>query len=329
MKESLQNSRIWDFISTRRKNRQGKNSTIVSVIIALVVLCAFWSLVTPYFLTVTNFKNIVQFVAANGVMAAGLTVTLLTGCMDLSQMPLMALCGMVVGMLSQNGISGIALFLIAMGTGAIGGVLNSVNVTILKIAPFIATLGSQLLFRSIAFMTTDGVYLTVKDEMIRQISKGSFLGLPIILWIMAVVYVGFWFLLKYTHYGRNVYTSGGNPVAAYLSGISVTKIRFIAYMVSGACCGLASILYITQSNVALNNAGTGAEMDIMAAVILGGISLGGGSGSVINTLLGVIMLGVIANGMSLLGIPPYFQILIKGLLLLAAVVLDSFRNRSK
>lgn len=306
-----------------------EHMAVGSVAIALLLLCAIWALITPYFLTMANLRSLGIYIASTGIMAAGLTVTLLTGAIDLSQIPLMALCGMVVGIANQSGVHGFALVLIAIVMGTLGGLVNAFTTCILGIIPFIATLGSQLVFRAIAYIATDGVYLSISDNLISAMTRIDFLGLPVMVWIMVAVYVVVWFILKYTQYGRNLFSVGGSPTAAYLSGINVKRTQFIAYMVSGACCGLASILYVAQANVALNNAGSGSEMDIMTAAILGGISLAGGQGSVVNTLLGVLLLGVIANGMSLLSITPYYQMLIKGIILLAAVYLDILRNKKK
>jgi ribose/xylose/arabinose/galactoside ABC-type transport system permease subunit len=147
------------------------------------------------------------------------------------------------------------------------------------------------------------------------------------LYIIVIVYAIFWFFLKYTQYGRNVYSAGGSSVAAYLSGINVKRVQMFTFVISSACCGLASYLYVCQGRIALNSAGTGSEMDIMAGVILGGISFAGGSGSVVNSLLGILLLGVIANGMGLLGITPYYQMMIKGIVLLVAVLLEILRKK--
>lgn len=301
-----------------------------SVLFALIIMCIVWSIISPYFLTVGNFRSIFIYIGATGIMAAGLTCTLLTGSMDLSQMPLMAFSGMMIGIANNwYGIHGIWLVLIGIIAGACGGLLNAFTVTILGIVPFIATLGSQLVFRALAFISTDGVYLSVNDDLVRAMTKKNFLGMPIMFWIMMAVFILFWFILKYTQYGRNLYSVGGSQQTAYLSGINVRKTRFIAYVISGACCGLAAFMFVAQGNTALNNAGTGSEMDIMSGVIVGGISLGGGMGSVINTLLGIALLGVITNGMGLVGLTPYYQMLVKGLILVGAVLLDMVRTKGK
>lgn len=304
-----------------------QNMSVGSVFAAIVVICIIWSVMTPYFFTASNFVNICIYVAANGIMAAGLTVTLLLGGLDLSQMSMMALSGMVVAIGYQRGMSGLGLIVIAVIIGIICGAFNGILITFMGINPFIATLGTQLVFRGLAFIATNGNYVSIKDSVIRFIGFESILGLPTMFWIMMTVYIILGLLLKYTQYGRNVYSVGGSRIAARLSGISVRKVEMTSYIISGLCCGIASILYIAQGSVALNNAGTGSEMDIMTAAILGGLSMSGGKGSVVNTFAGVVLLSIIANGMSLLSISSYYQMLIKGLILISAVFIDRIREQ--
>lgn len=173
------------------------------------------------------------------------------------------------------------------------------------------------------------MYVTIKDSMIRQIGYGEFLGLPVMLYIMVIVFIISWFILKYTQFGRNLYSCGSSAQAAHLSGINVKRTKVFAFIASGICCGIAGVVYTAQTGVALNNAGTGAEMDVMAAVIIGGMSLSGGQGNIINTVLGVILMSVVANGMGLLGLDPYFQMLFKGVILIGAIFIDTLRNGSK
>ena len=315
------------------KNRSLKqiltNGNIGSVLFALIGLCILWSILTPYFFTWSNFKNLAIYSSYTGIMACGLSMVLLTGSIDLSQMPLMALCGMMMAVSFRMGVSGIGLFAVAILTGTLCGVINAVIVNVLNIIPFVATLGTQLIFRACSFLLTDGVYVTIKDSMIRTIGYGEWLGLPIMLYIMAVVFVISWFILKYTQYGRNLYSCGSSAQAAHLSGINVKKTKILAFISSGICCGVAGVVYTAQTGVALNNAGTGAEMDVMAAVIIGGMSMAGGQGNIINTLLGVILMSVVANGMGLLGLNPYFQMLFKGIILIGAIFIDTLRHRSE
>jgi len=303
-----------------------KDASFTSIFLALILISIVWSILTPFYFTAANFKNILVYISANGIMAAGLTVTLVLGGLDLSQMSLMALAGMVAAIGYEAGLRGPVLFLIAILVGIIGGAINGILVTYMGINPFIATLATQLAFRGLAFIVTNGRYITITDPMIRFIGFKSVLGLPSMFWIMLTVYIAIGFIMKFTQYGRNIYSVGGNRVASRLSGISVKKVTILSFVISGLTAGIASILYIAQGSVALNNAGTGNEMDIMTAAILGGLSLAGGKGTVLNTFMGVVLLSVIANGMGLLSISSYYQMLIKGLILIVAVFIDHLRE---
>jgi ribose transport system permease protein len=298
-----------------------------SVIIAIVILSAIWLVTSPYFLTMTNFRNIGVYMSAAGIIAAGVTVSMLLGGLDLSQMAIMAFSGIVVGVAFTAGVRGPVLMLIAILTGLIGGLCNGCIMNFLGIDPIITTLGTQLIFRSLAFMISDGNMITVRDDFIIWIGRGRILGIPVMLWFMVVVYVIIGIVLKYTKFGRNVISVGGSPEASYLSGINVKKTRAIAFMISGSCAGLSTLLYIAQGYVAQPNQGSGAEMDCIAAVVIGGLSIKGGRGSVIGTLLGMLFFSILANGMGLLSMDSYAQILVKGVVLLAAVYIDIARSK--
>jgi ribose transport system permease protein len=303
-----------------------KGGSVGTILSAIILMSIIWGVLSPYYFTPSNIRNIGTYVAANGIMAAGLTITLVMGGLDLSQISLMALCGMVAGIGYQSGMSGPLLLLIAACVGILGGAFNGMLITFMGINPFIATLGTQLVYRGLAFIITNGHYITVHGPMIQTIGTGSFLQVPIMFWIMLVVYLLIGFVMKYTLYGRDIYSIGGNEQAAHLCGIAVPTVKMISYTISGLSAGIAAILYIAQGSVALNNAGTGSEMDVMTAAILGGLSLTGGKGTVLNTFMGVVLLSVIANGMSLLSIGSYYQMLIKGLILIIAVFLDVLRE---
>ena len=303
-----------------------KGGSVGTILSAIILMSIIWGVLSPYYFTPSNIRNIGTYVAANGIMAGGLTITLVMGGLDLSQISLMALCGMVAGIGYQSGMSGPLLLLIAACVGILGGAFNGMLITFMGINPFIATLGTQLVYRGLAFIITNGHYITVHGPMIQTIGSGSFLQVPIMFWIMLVVYLLIGFVMKYTLYGRDIYSIGGNEQAAHLCGIAVPTVKMISYTISGLSAGIAAILYIAQGSVALNNAGTGSEMDVMTAAILGGLSLTGGKGTVLNTFMGVVLLSVIANGMSLLSIGSYYQMLIKGLILIIAVFLDVLRE---
>lgn len=183
-----------------------KNASFTSIFVALILISIVWSVLTPYYLTLSNFKNICVYVSANGIMAAGLTITLVLGGLDLSQISLMALSGMAAAIGYEHGLRGITLLLVAMLVGIVGGMINGCLITYMGINPFIATLATQLAFRGMAFIVTDGRYISINDTMVRFIGFNSIFGLPSMFWIMILVYLIIGFVMKYTQYGRNIYS---------------------------------------------------------------------------------------------------------------------------
>lgn len=299
-----------------------------SVLIAVVALSIVWSISSPYFLTAANMKNIGVYMSASGIIAAGVTVSMLLGGLDLSQMAIMAFSGIIVGVAHRAGVGGPMLMVVAIGVGVLGGVFNGLIMNYLHIDPIITTLGTQLIFRALAYVISQGNMIQVNDAFIKWIGRGKIIGIPVTMILMIIVYIIIGVVLKYTRFGRNVISVGGSYEAAYLSGINVKKTRAIAFMISGACAGLATLLYIAQGYVAQPNQGSGADMDCIAAVIIGGLSVKGGKGNVFGTLLGMLFFAILANGMGLLSMNNYAQQLVKGLLLLTAVYIDIVRNKS-
>ncbi|NLV62629.1 MAG: ABC transporter permease [Clostridiaceae bacterium] len=298
----------------------------ISILCGLIILCAILSIASPYFLQVQNFLNIGVYISVAGTMAAGLTVVMLMGCMDLSQYSVMAAIGMMVAILLNNGVNAILCIFIAIATGACVGCLNAFAVTKMNIVPMIATIATQLMARAVAFLSTGGKYLNIKNAVFKTIGFGDFLGVPILIWVLIIFNVSLAFILKNTSFGRKVYAVGGNPTACKLSGINVNKMRLVGYIISGASAGIASILSISQVSAALPTAGSGQEMDCVAAVFLGGLSLGGGKGRIVGTFIGVTLIAVLMNGMTLLSLDAYYQIFLKGFVLLLAVYLDQVRQ---
>lgn len=298
-----------------------------SVLIAIVALSIVWSVSSPYFLTAANMKNIGVYMSASGIIAAGVTVSMLLGGLDLSQMSIMAFSGIIVGVAYNSGVHGPALLIVAICVGVFGGIFNGLIMNYLHIDPIITTLGTQLVFRALAYIVSNGNMITINDSFIKWVGRGKLVGIPVTMVFMIVVYIIVGIVLKYTRFGRNVISVGGSQEAAFLSGINVKKTRAIAFMISGACAGLATILYISQGYVAQPNQGSGADMDCIAAVIIGGLSVAGGKGNIFGTLLGMLFFAILANGMGLLSMNSYAQQLVKGLLLLTAVYIDIARNK--
>lgn len=312
-------------ISTIR-SWSNQSSSQISIFAALVVLAIAFSFLSPYFLTSANWKSILVYCSYTGVMAAGLSVVIMQGGIDLSQVSSMAFNIMVAALALNSGMNIGLVLLIVISTSALIGLINGCLVTYGKINPLIATLGMQMILRALAFILTDGAYISTDNDVLRFIGKGNVLGTPVLLIITAVVYIVISIVMKYTQFGRNVYVVGGNPLASYYSGINIAKVRIFSYIISGITAGIAAIMLLSMTSVALPNVGTGSDMDIIVAAVLGGISMSGGKGNVLGVLFGVLLLAVLANGMTLLSINTYMQAVLKGMILILAIYLDSARS---
>lgn len=296
-----------------------------SIGIALLLLCIVLSILSPYFLKMRNFMNVLSYVSISGVMSAGLTVVMLMGCMDLSQYSVMAMIGMYLGIMLEHGVNPYVTIVCALVFGAAAGCINAFMVTKMQVPPMIATIGSQLVARSVAYLSTNGSYLMINNPVYYTIGNDSLLGIPYLVWVLLIVYAVVIYMLNSTAFGRKIFAVGGNAQACALSGISVDKMKTVGYIISGLCAGLAAVLCTSQVSAAYPTAGSGQEMDCSAAVYLGGLAVGGGKGSAIGTFIGVTMIAVLLNGMTLLGVNPYYQVMLKGLVLVLAIYIDRVR----
>ena len=307
---------------TIRKLMKGNISTVI----ALIVLCLIFGIASPYFFTFTNVMNIGSYASIMGTMASGLTVAMLLGGLDVSQYALSAFCGMIMGMLYEKGVNPYLTMLLVILVGALGGCLNAFIITKMHVNPIICTMGTQFIFRGGAYLLTDGRYIRITGEPVYSfIGSGKILGIPFCLIVMAVIYVVIWYVLKYTTYGRQVFAVGGNPKVAQLAGIDTAKIRFISHILAAVTAALGGIITVSQTAAAMAKHGAGNDMDGIAAVILGGSGVGG-KGQVTGTLFGILLLSVLVNGMTLLNVQAYWQQVIKGMVLIFAVFVDSLRG---
>ena len=308
--------------STLRKLMKGNISTVI----ALIVLCVIFGIASPYFFTFTNVMNIGSYASIMGTMASGLTVAMLLGGLDVSQYALSAFCGMIMGMLYEKGVNPYLTMLLVILVGALGGCLNAFIITQMHVNPIICTMGTQFIFRGGAYLLTDGRYIRITGEPVYSfIGSGKILGIPFCLIVMAIIYVVIWYVLKYTTYGRQVFAVGGNPKVAQLAGIDTAKIRFISHILAAITAALGGIITVSQTAAAMAKHGAGNDMDGIAAVILGGSSVGG-KGQVTGTLFGILLLSVLVNGMTLLNVQAYWQQVIKGAVLIFAIFVDSLRG---
>jgi ribose transport system permease protein len=303
--------------------------TQISLLGAIILLSIVFSIASPYFFTIKNLVNVGHYMSIMGMLAAGCTVALIIGALDVSQYSNLALTGVFCIMLDRAGVPVGVIFLFALVVGSLFGALNGFIVTVLKINPIIGTIASGMIMRGITYMITEGKSLSVtpeRSDIYYALGRGTFLGIPITLIIMLVVYLIIFIILKYTPFGRQIFAVGGNSEAAYLAGINLKKTRFGALILAGATAGIGGFFLLAQIGAMQPNTGEASLMDVIAAVLLGGLSLSGGKGKLTGTILGVIILVIIQNGMTLLGIQAFWQMMVRGGIVIVAVFIDVLRG---
>jgi len=298
------------------------------ILIAFFAICVIISILSPVFLAPNNIINVIRQTSIYGIIAVGMTFVILTGGIDLSVGSILAVSGAVCAGLIHAQLPVAAVIAAALGVGIAFGVFNGLFITLGKITPFVVTLGMMGIARGITLIYTNGYPISGLPEDFRFVGSGYLFGLPIpVLIFIAVVLVAH-FVLTQTRMGRYTYAIGGNEAAVRLSGINANFYKALAYVISGATAGLSSVILTARLNSAEPVAGNGYELDVIAAVVIGGTSLSGGRGSIWGTFIGALMIGVINNGMNLLGISSYFQLVVKGFIIIGAVWLDRLRDES-
>lgn len=307
------------------KNARGE----LSALIMLAILWIIFGVGSPYFLTFRNIMNIGSYMSIMGTLAAGLTVAMLLGGLDVSQYALAALGGMVLGVLYEAGLNPYLIFLCVVVLGIVGGSFNAFIITVMKVNPIICTMGTSFIFRGFAYLLTNGRYIRIDDPVFYFIGNGRIAGVPACLIIMLITYTIIWYVLKYTVYGRSVFAVGGNLTVAKLAGINTNRVRFVSHILAGICAVLGGIITVCQASSCMASQGYGNDMNGISAVILGGISMAGGRGNVWGTLIGVGILSTLVNGMTLLEVNAYWQQIIQGLVLVSAVFIDAMRTSKR
>jgi ribose transport system permease protein len=298
----------------------------------LAVLVIFFSITSQYFLNSANLINILQNTARIGIVACPATLLLISGQFDLSVGSAAAFVGIVVATAAATSVGpnplGLPLW-VALLAGLIAallvGVVNAVSITVFRINALITTLATLAIFRGLTKVISDGQ--TIPIEGFGELGIARVLGLPIPVYIFATVVVVFFVILRYTTYGRSMYAIGASPTAARLAGIRTGRAIFIAFVLSALLAGVSGLILMSQVNSASVNAGTGLELAVITAVVLGGASLSGGRGSIVGTTLAVLIVGVLGNGLIQLGVPSFWIDVAGGLLLLVAVGFDQVRVR--
>lgn len=302
------------------------------ILLVFLLLVIILSVVTPNFLRTRNILNVLRQTSINGLLSIGMTFVILTGGIDLSVGSVLAFAGIVSASFASDAIGGfVAHPLIAMGVGLLAGAglgaVNGIFVAKWRMPAFVVTLGMLSMARGFTFLTTDGMPVPRISEGFLVVGQGVFLGIPVPVWIFLAVFMLSWITLYKTRYGRYIYAVGGNETSAKISGINTRLVVFTVYVISGMLSALGGIILTARTTAGLPQAGQAYELDAIAAVVIGGTSLSGGQGQIIGTVFGALLLGVINNGLDLLGVSSYFQLVIKGMIIIGAVLLDSLRKR--
>jgi ribose transport system permease protein len=308
-------------------------------LIALFILCLVISLLSDKFLTVANFWNVLRQISVNVCISVGMTLVVLTAGIDLSVGSVLALSGAIAAGLLRNGIAipsanlfvGFTLLgalLAGLLVGAALGGFNGWAITRFKLPPFVATLAMLTIARGLTMLWTGGFPVTGLGESFTYLGTGWLLGIPVPVWVSGVVVAVVAVMMNQTRLGRYIYAIGGSESAARLSGVNINQIKWVVYTLSGTLAAVGGLLVTARLDSAQPNAGISYELDSIAAVVIGGTSLSGGRGSVLGTVQGAVIIGVLNNGLVLLNVSPFWQQVVKGLVILLAVIIDKANAKS-
>ncbi|MBE7721587.1 ABC transporter permease [Lacrimispora indolis] len=304
------------------KKRLINQINIYRSVLILLVICIFAAFLSKSFLSVSNLFNVFKQVTVAGIIGCGMTFVILTGGIDLSVGSILGFAGVVAsGVLASTGNTLLAVFT-AVAIGITCGIVNGFFISQCGIPPFIATLGMMTLLRGCVLIYTKGSPIPVKIDSYKFIGKGTVLGVPVPVIILIALFLLAHYILTQTSFGRSIYAFGGNREAARLSGISVKKTEWMAYIINGLLSGIAAVVLTARLGSAQSTSGQGIEMDAIAAVILGGTSLSGGTGFVLPTVVGAMIMGIIDNILTLMNVNPHATNIVKGAVVLIAVLVD-------
>ncbi len=327
MTDSILNrySRVFELATLQRIARE------YGIYLAFVILVVALSFANKYFLTQGNISNVLLQTLINGVLAFGMTFVIITGGIDLSVGSVVALAGIVSASFAttfaQAGVPGgpypvFVALIVGVLVGVASGAIIGPIVARFNVPPFVATLGMLSAARGLTLIYGGGHPVPALTPQYRWIGTGNVFGVPAPVVIFAALFLISWFVLARTRFGRYVYAVGGNARAAKTSGISVARVRFAVYVISGGFAGIAGMLLAARTGSAVTQAGIGYELDAIAAAVIGGVSLSGGIGRVTGALIGALIMGVMNNGLDLMGVESYYQQVLKGMLIVGAVMLD-------
>jgi ribose/xylose/arabinose/galactoside ABC-type transport system permease subunit len=310
----------------QRLTGRGNASLNPGLVAALLVVFVALSVFTPYFFTTPNLLNIGKAVAIVGIAAAGQTIVIIGGGFDLSVGSTMAAAGMLAAFLLEAGTAIPIAFTAAIALGVLIGAVNGTLITRFRINPLIATLGTLAIVRGLAFVISGGQEIVINDAAWLSLGTGDLLGIPYIVIVLLGTFLVFGLAMPRTAFGRYTYAIGSNIRAARLAGVAVDRWRMLIYVTCGITAALSGLVLTARTGSARPSAAVGFELDVITAVILGGASLSGGRGTLSGTLVGLLLIGVVNNGLTLAQVPAYWQGVVKGAILLAAVLYDELRR---
>lgn len=294
------------------------------IVIFLIFLIGLFSLTTQYFFTFENITNILRQISIVGISTVAMTMVIITGGIDLSVGSMLALSSIALAKMLTSGISMYIAIPITLIIGIIMGVINGFLINKINISPLISTLGTMTIYRGITYIITGGLPVYGFEKSFSFIGQGYIGKIPVPIFILVGVYIIGFIVLYMTKFGTYVYGIGGSEKASILSGIKVDLVKYKVYAISGFLAALAGVVSLSRINSGVPNTGNGFELDVVTAVVLGGISVNGGSGKLSGVIIGCLIIGILSNGMILLNIGEYYQMVVKGLVLLVAVGIDNF-----
>jgi ribose transport system permease protein len=321
---------------TLNKELLGRSQSLIALLLMVIAM----TMLSDNFLTADNGWNILRQISVNLCLSIGMTLIILSGGIDLSVGAILALASAVAAGVLKNGIEIPMLDVLlqvtlagaivsGIGVGLALGWFNGFVITRFRLPPFVATLGMFSIARGLTMLCTGGFPVTGLGAGFAYLGTGIFLGVPMPVWITAALVAVFVIVTKKTRFGRYLYAVGGNERAAVLTGLRVNRIKVWVYTLAGGLAGVAGLLVTARLDSAQPNAGFGYELDSIAAVVIGGTSLSGGRGSVLGTVLGCLIIGVLNNGLFLLNVSPFWQQVVKGLVILAAVAIDKANSKDR
>jgi len=302
---------------------------IIGPLVGLIIFSIILGFLNENFFTLNNMLNLFRQVSVNALIAFGMTFVILTAGIDLSVGSTLALGSALTAGLLASGMDPLLAVFIGLLIGFVLGAVNGLIITKGKVAPFIATLATMTIYRGATLVYTDGMPITGLSDSFtfEMIGRGYFFGIPFPVIIMMVAFIILYFVQRKTVFGRQVYAVGGNEEAAKLSGIKTDRVKIWVYSLTGMLAVLAGIIMTSRLDSAQPTAGTGYELDAIAAVVIGGTSLAGGRGRIVGTLIGALIIGVISNGLNLLNVSSFYQQIVKGAIILVAVLFDRSQKK--